>query len=224
MGLEADAKNGLQQGEISIDAASLFGELGDQALAVELDAGGDAKLKIGKNEGVKALGIELGEIDLGAKLGEQRRDASAGLGLADVVEADVEVIGTLRGLATKLGGAASGDIVGLETGDGQASTREIGPSGQPAEPGTDDCHIHRGRGLLTDTPTGRWIVGSWRLGIGIGQDGREGVRHGGPWVRASAEGDKPLEEMQVMEFDRRGLHLQASCQRLGGCGSFSLGS
>ena len=63
----------------------------EQALPVDLDAGRDAEAEVREDQGVEAVGIELGEREVDAQVAEDARNGAIATAVADVVQADVEV-------------------------------------------------------------------------------------------------------------------------------------
>jgi hypothetical protein len=87
------------------------------------------------------VGVELAELDpvVQPEAAQCRRHAPAGMALADVVHADVELVPVP--LAAEHLAAAAGNLVLFEHQGALAGSGEIGGAGEPAEAGADDDRV-----------------------------------------------------------------------------------
>ena len=115
-----------------------------------------------------------------ADLGQQGGQASAGLTLADVVQADVEVIDPIATAPPKLRGAAPGDVVGFKHRDAQTLPSKLRRRHQAAQSTADDGDVYALRHGRANATTIRLVDDGrrWR---------RKSTRHGAQGRRAAPD-------------------------------------
>jgi len=126
-----------------LNAGTVVGELGDQALLVLLPRGGHTELEVGEHQRVEAVGVELGEAHPVAHA-ERPVDVAeqpTGTQLAHVVDTHVELEPVVAVVAPEHLGVAARHIVGLQHEHLLAGAPETRRSTQPSGPGTDDDGI-----------------------------------------------------------------------------------
>ena len=175
------AHHGVDERDVAIDAARLVREVIEQSTAVALEVRRDGELEVGKDELVEAVGVEAVVLELDAQLAQDARDAAVSLAVADVVEADVEVVAGLARAAGELRRASACRVVRLEDRDTFAARGELGAGDEPTEARADDGDV--------DT-LGRLGVGAALGGVvgALGDGG--GCAHDEPGSMRASSGGK----------------------------------